>query len=457
MMGLSSQDQGQLFYSFNLEEVVPDDHLVRTVAGVLDLTWVRAELEPHYSPIGRPSIDPVLMIRMLIIGYVFAIRSERALCREVQLNLAYRWFCSLGIENKIPDHSAFSRARNERFRDSDIFRHVFERVVGACIAAGLVGGEGFAVDASLIQADANKHRSIPGAEWNKDIDPERARRAVKEYLTTLDDPAYGAASDVTPKFVSPSDPAAQWTGALRNAAFFAYANNYLIDVKFGIIMDVEASRAIRQAEVGASQTMIERTEACFGIKPEWLAADTAYGSASNLDWLVNEQGIAPHVPVIDKSKRGDGTFSREDFIYDEARDIYTCPAGKTMTTTGHISTDHAIRYLVSVPECRACPLKAKCCPNMPARRIVRDVNEAARDVARALAKTEAFAQSRRDRKKVEMLFAHLKRILRLGRLRLRGPSGAQFEFTLAAIAQNLRRLAKLVAQPPPNIPIACVA
>ena len=173
------------------------------------------------------------MIRMLIVGYVFAIRSERALCREVQLNLAYRWFCDLGIEDRIPDHSAFSRARNERFRDSDIFRRVFERVVGACIAAGLVGGEGFAVDASLIQADANKHRSIPGGAWSKDIDPEQARRAVREYLATLDDPAYGAASSVTPKFISPSDPAAQWTGALRSAAFFAYADNYLVDVKSG--------------------------------------------------------------------------------------------------------------------------------------------------------------------------------------------------------------------------------
>ena len=397
------------------------------------------------------------MIRMLIVGYVFAIRSERALCREVQLNLAYRWFCGLGIEDKMPDHSAFSRARNERFRDSDIFRRVFERVVGTCIAAGLVGGEGFAVDASLIEADANKHRSIPGSEWQKTCDPETASRAMQEYLATLDDAAYGAASDVTPKFVSPSDPASQWTGALRNAAFFAYADNYLIDVKFGIIMDVEASRAIRQAEVGASQAMIERTEACFGIKPAWLAADTAYGSAANLDWLVNQQGIAPHVPVIDKSQREDGTFSRDDFIYDETRDTYTCPAGKTLATTGNVGVDHTFRYLGSVPECRACPLKAKCCPNMPARRIKRDVNEAARDVARALAKTEAFAQSRRDRKKVEMLFAHLKRILRLDRLRLRGPSGAQFEFTLAAIAQNLRRLAKLVVRPPPVTSVACLA
>jgi hypothetical protein len=391
------------------------------------------------------------MIRMLIIGYVFAIRSERALCREVQVNLAYRWFCGLSIEDRIPDHSAFSRARHERFRDSDIFRRVFERVVEACIAAGFVGGEGFAVDASLIVADANKQRSIPGSEWDKTRDPQGASRAVKEYLATLDDAAFGTASDVTPKFVSPSDPAAQWTGAMRGPAFFAYADNYLVDVTFGIIVDVEASRAIRQAEVGAAKTMIERTEERFDLKPEYLAADTAYGSAGTLNWIVNEKRIAPHIPVIDKSKREDGTFSREDFRFDRERNIYICPAGKMLTTTGRIHSDHAIRYFASVLDCRACALKSKCCPNMPSRRIVRDVNEEARDVARALAKTEAFERSRRSRKRVEMLFAHLKRILKLGRLRLRGPCGAQDEFTLAAIAQNLRRLAKLVAQPPPAV------
>jgi hypothetical protein len=230
-------------------------------------------------------------------------------------------------------------------------------------------------------------------------------------------------------------------------------------VKFGIIMDVEASRAIRQAEVGASRTMIERTEACFGIKPEWLAADTAYGSAPNLDWLVNQQGIAPHVPVIDKSKRDDGTFNREDFTFDKERNVYICPAGKILTTTGRLVNDGetTLLYFASVLDCRICPLKARCCPNMPARRVPRSIYEEARDVARALAKTKAFEQSRRDRKKVEMLFAHLKRILRLARLRLRGPSGAQFEFTLAAIAQNLRRLAKLAPRPPPVTAIDRVA
>jgi IS5 family transposase len=397
------------------------------------------------------------MIRMLIVGYVFAIRSERALCREVQVNLAYRWFCGLSIEDKLPDHSAFSRARNERFRDSDIFRSVFERVVEACIAAGLVGGEGFAVDASLIAADANKQRSIPGKDWDKNRAPEKASRAVKEYMATLDAAAFGAASDVAPKFVSPSDPAAQWTGAMRGPAFFAYADNYLIDVRFGVIMDVEASRAIRQAEVGAAKTMIERTEKRFDIKPKRLAADTAYGSGPNLNWLVKDKDIAPHIPVIDKSKREDGTFSREDFRFDKERNVYVCPAGKLLTTTGTVIDDgETLRYLASTSDCRICPLKVRCCPKTPFRRIPRSVYEEARDVARALAKTEAFEQSRRERKRVEMLFAHLKRILKLGRLRLRGPRGAQDEFTLAAIAQNLRRLAKLVVRPPPAV-AACGA
>ena len=451
MMGRLNHDQAQLFYSFCLEEFVPDDHLIREIAAVFDLSWVHAELAPYYSSTGRPSIDPVLMIRMLIVGYVFAIRSERLLCREVQLNLAYRWFCGLSIEDKIPDHSAFSRARNERFRESDIFRRVFERVVAACIAAGLVGGQGFAVDASLIVADANKQRSIPGSDWKKDHDPQDASRAMKEYLATLDDAAFGAASNVTPKFVSPSDPAAQWTGAMRGPAFFAYADNYLIDVKFGVIVDVEASRAIRQAEVGAARTMIDRTEDRFGLKPARLAADTAYGSAATLDWIVNEKQIAPHIPVFDKSRRDDGSLSREDFAFDAGRNVYVCPQGKLLHTTGRVHDGRTLLYRARTSDCGACPLKARCCPKAPERKIPRSIYEGARDVARALAGTEAFDQSRRDRKRVEMLFAHLKRILKLGRLRLRGPRGAQDEFTLAAIAQNLRRLAKLVVRPPPAV------
>ena len=451
MMGPRQGEQGALFYNFSIDAHVPADHLLRSIDRFVDLSELRRDLAPFYSSMGRPSVDPELIIRMLIIGCCVGIRSERRLCEEVHLNLAYRWFCRLGLDGDVPDHSTFSKNRHGRFRESDLLRRVFDTVLQHCIGEGLVGGEGFAVDASLIVADVNKQRSIPGSQWSKARDPQGAGHAVREYLATLDNAAFGGASDVTPKFVSPSDPAAQWTGAMRGPAFFAYADNYLIDVKYGIIMDVEASRAIRQAEVGAARTMIERTEQRFDIKPAYLAADTAYGSAETLNWLVNDKKIEPHIPVIDKSRREDGTFSRADFVFDRERNIYVCPNNKPLHTTGTVHDGYALRYRASKADCDVCAFKMRCCPSTPMRYVPRDLHEDARDVARMLAKTEAFEQSRRNRKRVEMLFAHLKRILRLGRLRLRGPRGAQFEFTLAAIAQNLRRLAKLIARPPPKV------
>jgi hypothetical protein len=305
-----------------------------------------------------------------------------------------------------------------------------------------------AVDASLIAADANKQRAVGGSD---DVDWDamaKTRRSVREYLDTLDEAAWGAASETVPKFIAKSDPAAQWTGAHKGHAFFAYANNYLIDLKAAIIVDVEATRAIRQAETGAARTMIERTEERLELCPERIAADSAYGSAEMLGWLVNERAIEPHIPVFDKSGRADGTFSREDFAYDQQSDVYICPAGKVLASTGTVVNDGTtLLYRTSKHDCNACELKPRCCPKMPARKVPRSINENARDVARDIARTEAYVTSRRQRKKIEMLFAHLKRILRLDRLRLRGPSGARDEFLLAATAQNLRKLAKLIPIP----------
>jgi len=453
MMGDRRVDQGSLFYRFSLDRHVPAGHMLRAVDRFVDLEGVRAHLAPFYSATGRPSIDPELMIRMLLVGYCFGIRSERRLCDEVHLNLAYRWFCRLGLDGEVPDHSTFSKNRHGRFRDSDLFRTLFETVVARCMAEGLVGGEGFAVDASMIVADAHRHRSVatPG-----DLDPT-SNRAVTEYLAVLDDAAFGAATPVEPKAISPTDPAARWTAAGWEAPYYAYADNYLIDLKHAVIMDVEATAPIRQAEVGAARTMIDRTAQRHDVTPDRLAADTAYGSAEMLAWLVDERGIEPHIPVFDKSERSDGTFSRDDFTYDEEADVYVCPAGKelrkyrrafTVPRTG-VQKDNTVRYRASKRDCDVCPMKPRCCPNAPARKVPRSIHEAARDRARAIARTEAYVASRRERKKVEMLFAHLKRILGLGRLRLRGPCGARDEFLLAATAQNLRRLAKLVAAPPP--------
>ena len=449
MMGHRQDEQAALFYGFSLEKHIPADHLLRSIDRFVELGELRRELARFYSCIGRPSIDPELMIRMLIIGYCFGIRSERRLCEEVHLNLAYRWFCRLGLDGGVPDHSTFCKNRHGRFRESDLFRCVFEMVLRRCMQEGLVGGEAFAVDASLIKADANRQKGIEG---EKALPPAAAGRAVEEYLTVLDDAAFGAATEVTPKFISPADPAARWTGAHGGQAFFAYSTNYLIDVDNAIIVDVEATTAIRQAEVLAAKRMIERAMQRFDLYPSRLLGDSAYGSAEMLGWLVDEHGIAPHVSVFDKSARNDGTFSREDFTYDHQRDIYSCPGGKPLTTTGALVNDGAtILYRASKHDCRGCALKSRCCPNGPARKVPRSIDEGARDMARQIAKAWEGRTSRRLRKKVEMLFAHLKRILKLDRLRLRGPNGARDEFTLAATAQNLRKLAKLVPMPIPTV------
>ena len=391
-------------------------------------------------------VEAVKLIRMLLVGYCHGIRSERRLCEEVHLNLAYRWFCRLGLDDEVPDHSTFSKNRHGRFRDSDLLRQLFETVLRRCVAEGLVGGEGFAVDASLIKAEASRQK---GVEGSKGLPAEMTSRAINEYLAVLDDAAFGAATAVVPKFISPADPAARWTGAHGGQAFFAYSDNYLIDLDHGVIVDVEPSTAVRQAEVTAAKTMICRVEERFGLDPARLAGDTAYGSAEMLQWLVHERGIEPHIPVFDKSRRTDNTFSRGDFAYDHEADVYRCPGGKTLTTTGTIVNDNQLLYRASKLDCQACALKARCCPKEPARKVPRSIYEGARDMARDIAMTEAYAVSRRQRKKVEMLFAHLKRILRLDRLRLRGPTGARDEFLLAATAQNLRKLAKLIPTPTP--------
>ncbi|MGZ8305876.1 MAG: transposase [Allosphingosinicella sp.] len=448
MMGERTVMQEALFYSFSLERHVPEDHLLRRIDRFVDLSDLREHLRPYYSDTGRPSIDPELMIRMLLVGYCLGIRSERRLCEEVHLNLAYRWFCRLGLDGAVPDHSTFSKNRHGRFRDSDLLRRLFEASVERCMAEGLVGGDGFAVDASLIKADANRQRSVPGGEG---LPAEAAGHAVREYLAVLDDAAFGGSTPVVPKFLSVADPASRWTGANGGLAFFAYSTNYLIDLKHAVIMDVEATTSIRQAEVTAQRRMLERTQERFGVWPQRLAADTAYGSAENLAWLVHERGIEPHIPVFDKD-RTDGSFARSDFTYEHERDVYICPGGKELrqywqegrAAKAQPPADGLYRYRARKAECDACSLRAQCRPGEQGRKVLRSIHEGARDLARDLSLTDAYLTSRRERKKVEMLFAHLKRILKLDRLRLRGPNGAKDEFLLAATAQNLRKMAKLL-------------
>jgi transposase len=410
------------------------------------LADMHERLKPYYSEIGRPSVDPDLMIRMLIVGYCYGLRSERRLTQEVELHLAYRWFCRLDLDDKVPHHSTFSENRLHRFRESDVFRHIFERVVVACMAAGLVKGEGFAVDASVMEANASRYHGKAPDEiaW---AEPERQTRAVKEYLAALQADAEANPDRKPPKVISPSDPCSAWTAKANKRVQFGYGLNYLIDIENTVIVDVEATPARTYDEVAATKTMIERTDKRLGLKPKRLAADTAYGTGKFLGWLIGA-GITPHIPVWDKSTREDGTLSRSDFRWDKRGGVYICPNNKVLHTSGTVHEGRTLLYRASKLDCDVCALKARCCPKQLARKIPRDVHEEARDVARQLMGTKAFLRSRDERKRVEMRFAHLKIHHGFERMRLRGLSGARDEFHLAAIVQNLKTLALRALGPP---------
>jgi transposase len=468
MMGRRDRDQTSLFYEFRLDDMIPKGHLLRRINVFVTsvLGDLHEQLGPFYSDTGRPSIDPELLIRMLIVGYCYGIRSERKLCEEVRLHLAYRWFCRLDLDDKVPHHSTFSENRLNRFRESDILRHIFERVVVAAMVMGLVKGEGFAVDASVIEANASRyHGKAPDElEWTEE---QRQKRAVAEYLAALeaeaaaegDAPNDGAGGGSgskpqgryerqVPKVISPSDPQSAWTAKANKRVQFGYGLNYLIDIENAVIVDVEATPARTYDEVAATRTMLDRTEERFDLKPRRLAADTAYGTGKFLGWLVKMKKIIPHIPVWEKSDRQDGIFSRSDFRWDRKRGVYICPNGKLLRTSGTVHDGRTLLYRASKRDCDVCPIRAKCCTTADARKIPRDLHEDARDVARQKMKTKAFARSRDERKRVEMRFAHLKTHHGFERMRLRGLSGARDEFHLAAIVQNLKTLALRTLGPP---------
>jgi len=428
-----------LFYTFRLEDHVPADYPLRAVDMLLDTAFIRRVMAPHYSAIGRPSIDPELMIRMLLVGTLNGVRSERKLCAEVHLNLGYRWFCRLGLDGAVPDHSTFSKNRHSRFRDAGVFRTVFEEVVRRCAEAGLVPGDEAAADGSQVEACASRHKRLPGRSTPDAWEEDRAAqtRPVREYLAALaaaappqpDEPQNDA-----PKHLSPSDPAAAWSNK-HGTGVFAYETNLLVDTAHGVIVDVDATPARLSQEIVAAKVMLERAEEAFGFRPNCLGADKSYGTGPFLTWLL-ARGTAPHIPVLDRTAQTDGMFTRESFNYEEADDVWRCPADHDLVYRGLERKTGMKRYSARPADCRRCPLKAQCTSGA-ARTLSISIHEPARQEAKALAETEAFKVSRRRRQKVEMLFAHLKQQLGIRRLRLRGLQGAAEEFNLAAAVQNL--------------------
>ena len=329
-----------------------------------------------------------------------------------------------------------------------MLRQVFESVVCQFMEAGLVGGEGFAVDASVIEADVSRFQRIEGAEidWSEQ---QLAHRAIREYVAALETENSPLHPDKLPKALSPSDPAAAWTTRGRNKVMYAYSLNYLIDMENAVIVDVEATPMRISKEVDAVETMVQRTEGRFALKSERIAGDVAYGTGEMLGWLV-ERNIDPHIPVWDQTAVAvNGRFVRADFDYDKECDLHVCPGGKELKPSGTVHDGTMIKYIAKRSDCSQCPLKPKCTTGRE-RRVSRDVNQEARDDTQAVRETEAYRQSSIDRKQIERLFGEAKSHLSMTRLRLRRLTGARDEFLLTATVQNLKRLVVRLAIPPPK-------
>ncbi len=440
MMGQQTRNES-LFYYFRLEEQIPEDHLLRLIDRYVDLSFVRERLKRFYSWTGRPSVDPEVLLRLLLVGYLYGITSERRLLEEVRMHLAYRWFTRLDFSQEIPDHSTFSKNRHGRFRQSGVFREVFEEIVRRCLAAGLVEGKNLAVDGTMVGANASRQSRIPREQLEQ---AAQVSRTVQEYLGELE--------QVNPvsktEMVSTTDPDAIYTTKGSGRAMMAYYDNYLIDTRSRVILGVEATPALFHQEAVAARKMLEGI-AQFGIQPESLGADKGYGSGEFLAWLL-ERGVQPHIPVIDRRHQTGGRFTRDQFRYDAALNAYQCPEEKLLIYRGLSRMTQGYVYQASKSDCKGCAQKKRC-TTAPSRKICVHWQEPARQAARLLAGTPAYEQSRRARYKIEALFAELKHRIRLDRVRLRRLWNVGEQFLLAATAQNLKRLMRFFVQRPPQL------
>ena len=440
MMGQQTRTES-LFYYFRLEDQIPADHLLRLIDQHIDLSFVRERVKSLYSATGRPSIDPEILLRLLLVGYLYGITSERRLLEEVRMHLTYRWFTRLDFEQEIPDHSTFSKNRHGRFRQSGVFREVFEEIVRRCLEAGLVAGKNLAVDGTLVRADASRQSRVRREQLKE---AARISRTVQEYLAELEEmnPVPEA------EMVSATDPDAILTTKGGGTAVMAYYDNYLIDTASRVILGGEATPALFHQETVAARRMVERVKK-LGVQPESLGADKAYGSGEFLAWLL-AQGVQPHIPVIDRRHQTDGRFTRDRFRYEPAENAYYCPEGKALRYRGLQRTSQGYAYCATEAQCQGCPQKKHCTP-APYRKLFVHWHEPARQAVRALAGTPAYERSRRARYKIEALFAELKQRMRIGRVRLRRLRNVGEQFLLAATAQNLKRLVRFLAQQPPKL------
>ena len=439
MMGQHSRSES-LFYYFRIEDQVPENHLLRLIDRHISFDFVRDKLKDSYSETGRPSIDPQLLLRLLLIGYLYGITSERKLIEELRMHLAWRWFTGLGFDQEIPHHSTFSKNRHGGFEESNLFQQLFEEIVDRCTEVGLVEGEHLSVDGSFIQADASRSSRIPREQLSE---VAYVKCNVRKYLADLEQENPTEEPAQQQELVSTTDPDSTFATKGSRAAELGYFNNYLVDNRSCVIVGVQATAARLSQESAAAREMITRSAQRRGRFPQSVAADTTYGNGELLAWL-EERNITPYIRVKESPAPPSNLYGIEKFRYTPETNAYTCPEGKQLTYLGVNARNRNHIYRATRKRCRDCRQKAQCTTGTY-RQIAIHVHEPARQRARERTTVPAFAAAQCQRRKVEALFAELKNQIGLRRVRLRRLKFVREQFFLAATAQNLKRLARFLS------------
>jgi transposase len=446
MMGQHDRSEA-LFYYFRLEDQLPENHLLRLIDKHISFEFVRQQLKDSYSETGRPSIDPELLLRILLIGYLYGITSERKLVEELRMHLAWRWFTGLGFDQEIPHHSTFSKNRHGRFQESRLFEELFEQIVKQCVEVGLVQGKHLSVDGSFVEANASKESRIPREQL---AEMAQVNQTVRQYLVDLEQQNPVEEPVHQQDQVSTTDPDSTYATKGGTPARLGYYDNYLVDNHSCVIVGVQATAARMSQETVAAQDMITRFTQWQGRKPESVAADTTYGNGEFLQWLA-DRSITPYMRTRDSALRKNNPgYGPERFTYQPESNSYRCPAGEELNYVGLNVRNRAHAYIGSAKRCGACSQKAHCTTGRY-KYLAIHIHESVRQRARELAQTPEFAKAQRQRKKVEALFAELKNHIGLRRLRLRRMKFAREQFWLAATAQNIKRLVRFLS--PPSVPL----
>ncbi len=440
-------EQEEMFVCVRLEEIVPQNHLLREIKKQIDFSCIDRLTTDLYSKKGRPSIDPQVLIGMMLIGYLYGITSERRLCEEVQVNIAYRWFCGLKLEDKVPDHSTFTKNRNGRFAQGDLFRKLFHEIVKQAQEKELIKGKCWSSDATTIEANASM----------KSLEPIEVPFNEEEYLHALD--GANGNEEETKEVVSKeriskndiersrTDPEARLTGRRGSKKHLGYSDNILVDSEHNIILDVEVTMPSQTQEGLASVEMVKRSEFKLGMVPESFGADSAYGRGVVVRGL-KEAGVNAYIPrPTPPPKRGEGViFSRESFIYDSENDYLICPAGHILKRSNEKRPSEYVKYKASKQSCKNCVLKEQCTTSKT-RTVALNKNQEALDWAEFLRGTYLYNKVQYMRKKIERLFGEAKEQMGLRRAKMRGKEKVTEQCLLTAMAQNIKRIIKALKDP----------